>query len=195
VISAPSVPCSAKTSRPSPSPKSEGSESTHRLIRKKLVGPDPSYAATLTYNNPVASSSFTVPAGITRIQITARGADGGLASNTTANPGAGATIVGVYNVTPGDVIRYVVGAAGAGGDFEAGGGGEDNTGAGGVGQATTAGGAGFGSGASPGGTAGTGGFGGGGGNNGGIAAPVGDGGAGGGGINGPGLNVASFGLR
>jgi hypothetical protein len=41
VISAPSVPCSAKTSRPSPPPKSGGSESTHRLIRKKLIGPDP----------------------------------------------------------------------------------------------------------------------------------------------------------
>jgi uncharacterized repeat protein (TIGR01451 family) len=169
-----------------------------------------SCAATQTFTTTATSGTYTVPSGIARIQITARGADGGLASATTNGPGAGATVVSVFNVSAGDVIKFVVGKAGAGGDYEAGGGGgtgvflndvlimvagggggEDNTGAGRGGQATTAGAAG--GTASNGGTAGTGGSGGGGGNNGGAIAPVGDGGGGGGGINSAGGNVNSTG--
>jgi uncharacterized repeat protein (TIGR01451 family) len=170
----------------------------------------PAFAATSTFTNTATSGSYTVPAGVTRVQITARGADGGLASASTNAPGAGASVVGVFNVAPGDVIRFVVGAAGARGDFEAGGGGgtgvfinstlvavagggggEDNTGNGVGGQAGTSGS--VGGTASNTGTAGTGGAGGGGGNNGGVIAPVGDGGGGGGGINSAGGNVASTG--
>jgi hypothetical protein len=168
-------------------------------------------AATLTFSTTGVSGSYTIPAGVTRIQITARGADGGLATaGATYGPGAGATVTSVFTVAPGDVIKYVVGQAGSPGDFESGGGGgtgvflndvlimvagggggEDNTGNGAGGRATTAGSAG--GTAANGGTAGTGGSGGGGGNNGGVIAPVGDGGGGGGGITSAGGNVASTG--
>ena len=169
----------------------------------------PASAFTLTYNTPAASSSFTVPAGVTRLRITLRGADGGELAPIGANrSGQGATVVYTVNVVAGDVVRYVVGASGASGDLESGGGGgtgvfinttlvavagagggADNTGNGGGGQAGTSGSNG---GPLPG-TIGVGGNGGGGGNAGGTAAPVGDGGAGGGGILTAGGNVASAG--
>jgi uncharacterized repeat protein (TIGR01451 family) len=171
----------------------------------------PALGVTQSFTSTASSGSFTVPAGVTRIQITARGADGGLATGSaTSNPGAGANGVAVFNVVPGDVIRFVVGAAGGSGDLEAGGGGgtgvfinttlvmvsgggggEDNTGNGAGGQGTTAGSTG--GTATTGGIGGTGGAGGGGGNNGGVTAPAGDGGGGGGGINSAGGNVASAG--
>ena len=167
-------------------------------------------ATIVNFNTTATSGSYTIPAGVTRIQITARGADGGLATNGGFNPGAGATVTSIFNVTPGDVVRFVVGKAGSPGDFESGGGGgtgvfintalvmvagggggDDNTGNGQGGRATVNGSAGLT--AANGGTAGTAGNGGGGGNNGGIIAPVGDGGGGGGGINSPGGNVATVG--
>jgi hypothetical protein len=183
------------------------------LVFSLLLGAfaDRAVAATQTFNTTGVAGNYTVPAGVTRIQITARGADGGIASSGGANsPGAGATVVSVFTVVPGDVIKFVVGQAGSGGDFESGGGGgtgvflndvlimvagggggEDNTGNGAGGRSTTAGSAG--GTAANGGTAGTGGNGGGGGNNGGVIAPVGDGGGGGGGINSAGGNVNSTG--
>jgi hypothetical protein len=168
-------------------------------------------AGTTTFNTGGTAGSFTVPAGVTRVMVTARGADGGLATaSATSNGGAGATAQGVFTVVPGDIIRYVVGAAGSNGDFESGGGGgtgvfinstlvlvagggggEDNTGNGIGGSNNTAGTPG--GTAANGGTAGTGGAGGGGGNAGGTIAPVGDGGGGGGGINSAGGNVVSTG--
>ena len=168
-------------------------------------------AAVQTFTTTASSGSYTIPPGVTRIQIITRGADGGLATaSATYTPGAGTTITAVFNVTPGDVVRFVVGAKGGNGDLEAGGGGgtgvfinstlvmvsgagggEDNTGNGQGGRATIAGSAGLT--AANGGVGGTAGNGGGGGNNGGLLAPIGDGGGGGGGINGAGGNVASYG--
>jgi uncharacterized repeat protein (TIGR01451 family) len=177
------------------------------LLRMESV---PADAAQSTFSTPATSGSYTVPAGVTRIQIFARGADGGQASVTANGAGAGASITAVFNVVPGDIVRFVVGQKGFDGDYESGGGGgtgvfinttlvmvtgggggEDNTGIGQGGRATTAGSAGLT--AANGGTAGTSGGGGGGGNNGGVIAPVGDGGGGGGGISSAGGNVISVG--
>jgi uncharacterized repeat protein (TIGR01451 family) len=166
-------------------------------------------AATVTFTNTAAAGSYTVPAGVNRITIISRGADGGVATATaTSNGGQGATVTTVIDVAPGDVVRFVVGAAGASGDLESGGGGgtgvfvngvlamvagggggEDNTGNGDGGLAGIDGSAG---GANAG-VAGTGGQGGGGGNANGTAPIAGDGGAGGGGILSAGQTVASAG--
>ncbi len=167
----------------------------------------PSFAATVTFNTGGTAGSYTVPAGITRVEITAKGADGGLVTSATLTqrPGAGATVTYVVNVTPGDIIRFVVGAKGLDGDFEAGGGGgtgvflnttlimvasggggADNTGNGGGGLATIAGGNGL--------TATSGGLGGTGGNGGGAGGGnAGDGSGGGGGINSAGGNANTSG--
>jgi uncharacterized repeat protein (TIGR01451 family) len=168
-------------------------------------------AALQSFTTPATTGTYTIPPGVTRVQLTARGADGGQATGiATYGSGAGAFITSIFNVSPGDTIRYVVGQRGSNGDLESGGGGgtgvfinstlvlvagggggEDNTGNGGGGQAGTTGGAG--TTGTTNGAAGTAGAGGAGGNNGGLTAPVGDGGGGGGGINSAGGNVASVG--
>jgi uncharacterized repeat protein (TIGR01451 family) len=163
------------------------------------------FANTVTFTTTASSGSYTVPIGVTQITIVARGADGGVATASAAfNGGQGATVTAIVDVSPGDVVQFVVGAAGGAGDLESGGGGgtgvfvngvfaivagggggEDNTGNGGGGQAGT-------SGSSSGsfaGAAGTGGNGGGGGGD--IALQ--DGGAGGGGILSAGADVNAFG--
>jgi hypothetical protein len=168
------------------------------------------FAMTTTFNTGGTSGSYTVPAGITRVEITAKGADGGLLTNAaeTERPGEGATVTYVVNVTAGDIIRFVVGAKGANGDFEGGGGGgtgvflnstlimvagggggADNTGNGGGGVSTTTGGAGLTTG--PGGSGGAGGVAGAGGAAG--IGVVGDGSGGGGGILSAGGNVTTSG--
>ncbi len=176
-----------------------------------FLGASPVHAAVQTFSTPATAGSTIVPAGVTRVRITMRGADGGQATGSaTFGSGAGASITAVFNVTPGDTIRYVVGQRGSNGDLESGGGGgtgvfinatlvmvagggggEDNTGDGGGGQAGTAGG--VGTTGTTNGAGGTAGGGGGGGNSGGTVAPIGDGGAGGGGINAAGGNVVSVG--
>jgi uncharacterized repeat protein (TIGR01451 family) len=187
---------------------------THRVcigLLAMLLAHPTAHAALLTFSTPASTSAYIVPAGITRVQITARGADGGQATASTAfGSGAGASITAVFNVTPGDTIRFVVGQRGSNGDLESGGGGgtgvfinstlvmvagggggEDNTGNGSGGQAAIAGG--VGTTGTNNGLGGTAGAGGGGGNGGGVVAPVGDGGGGGGGINSAGGNVTSVG--
>ena len=162
------------------------------------------FATTVTFTTTATSGSYTVPAGVFQITIVARGADGGLATGAANGPGQGATVTTVVNVTPGDTIRFVIGAAGATGDLESGGGGgtgvfvngvlamvagggggEDNTGNGSGGQAGTSGS----SGGPFAGTAGSGGNGGGGGGD----VSLGDGGGGGGGVLSAGGNVNAFG--
>jgi uncharacterized repeat protein (TIGR01451 family) len=170
----------------------------------------PAHAVVVTFNTAASVGTWTVPAGVTRIQIAIRGADGGIGTLAGGNAGgAGANGSVIFNVTPGDTLRYVVGEAGLQGDYEAGGGGgtgvfinntlvlvagggggEDNTGNGIGGSASTStttvnGTAGLT--AANGGSAGVGGNPGGAGNNGGIIAPVGDGGGGGGGVNAAGV--------
>ncbi|MBK6820830.1 MAG: T9SS type A sorting domain-containing protein [Bacteroidetes bacterium] len=75
-----------------------------------------------TFNYTGVIENFTVPAGITSITIDAKGAQGG---NT--NGGRGASIIGTFNVTPGQVLGIVVGGQGVvnncGGPGASGGGG------------------------------------------------------------------------
>ncbi len=70
-----------------------------------------------------SSGSFTVPAGVKSIKITAAGGGGGGAGGTygCAGGGGGACIVGVYfNVTPSQAIPITIGTGGAGGTSSSG---------------------------------------------------------------------------
>ena len=64
------------------------------------------------------SSNFTVPAGITRIKVLIVGAGGGGCYGSGLGygglGGAGGGVVGVLDVTPGEVLSILVGAGGAG---------------------------------------------------------------------------------
>lgn len=159
-------------------------------------------AAVVVNETSLVSGTYTVPSD-GQVTITITGADGG--DGSTTNGGSGATVSGVFDVTAGQIIRYVVGGAGitnggssAGGGGStgvyigtslalvagAGGGGDNSTGAVGLGGNTgTAGDDGTGGGAGAGGTGGSGGDGGPGnsGGGGGINSAGGSNGAGGGG--------------
>lgn len=63
------------------------------------------YAQT-TFNYTGTVQTYTVPAGITNIKIETRGAQGGLGG------GNGAIIIGNFAVTPGDVLKVLVGQQG-----------------------------------------------------------------------------------
>ncbi|MEI6766479.1 MAG: glycine-rich protein [Bacteroidota bacterium] len=56
--------------------------------------------------------SWTVPAQVTKITIEAFGAQGGSGSGGSLTGGKGARMKGDFNVTPGDVIKILVGQAG-----------------------------------------------------------------------------------
>ncbi|KAI9447061.1 hypothetical protein F5148DRAFT_1292477 [Russula earlei] len=60
-------------------------------------------------------STYTVPAGITGLRITAHGADGGFngsGGNNNGNGGSGATLGATFNVQAGDVIHLYIGSVG-----------------------------------------------------------------------------------
>ena len=57
--------------------------------------------------------SFTVPANVTSITITAIGAQGG---NIETTGGFGTSMTGSFTVTPGDTLAILVGGAGTSGD-------------------------------------------------------------------------------
>jgi len=80
---------------------------------------------TFSYTGTI--ETFTVPAGVTSLTITAIGATGGKASAWTPAGGKGASMTGTFSVTPGDVLKVLVGGAGADGivasTFGSGGGG------------------------------------------------------------------------
>jgi hypothetical protein len=71
------------------------------------------------------SGNFTVPAGVTFLDVETVGAGGGggyaASGGAAAGGAAGATVSGPLAVTPGQVIAYVVGAGGAGGVLATGG--------------------------------------------------------------------------
>lgn len=140
----------------------------------------------LTFNYTGSIQTWTAPAGVTSITITAKGAEGGnVPIAGSAAPGKGASMTGTFAVTPGNQYKILVGGHpsgwnnGGGGSFVtdmannplivAGGGGGGSIGYDSPtknGQAGTAGGAaGNSSSASPGGTGGNGGISGGGGSN------------------------------
>ena len=64
----------------------------------------------LTFNYTGSQQSWTVPAGVTKIRVTATGAAGGLGA--LAAPGAGGQTIADINVTPGDTWYFFVGGAG-----------------------------------------------------------------------------------
>ena len=63
-------------------------------------------AAVVVNESSLVSGTYTVPNN-GQVTITISGADGG--SGDTDNGGSGAEISGVFDVTAGQVIRYVVG--------------------------------------------------------------------------------------
>lgn len=69
--------------------------------------------------NIAGTYTFTVPAGITQLYITASGSGGGGGSGSGSNGGGGsagaAIFKALYTVTPGDILTIVVGAGGLGG--------------------------------------------------------------------------------
>jgi hypothetical protein len=71
--------------------------------------------------------SFTVPAGVSQITITATGAGGGSGGNffgpDTLSGGNGASETGTFTVTPGETLAVVTGQGGSGGGTGFGGGG------------------------------------------------------------------------
>lgn len=81
--------------------------------------------ASTTFDYTGALQTFTVPAGITSITITAIGASGG-AYGTNTNGGRGASLTGTFTVIPGEELAVLVGGTGGYGPspiFGAGGGG------------------------------------------------------------------------
>ena len=66
--------------------------------------------------------SWTVPIGVTSVNIIARGADGGNTTNNFAG-GEGATVMAEFSVTAGNVLEVVVGTVGSLGSIGGGGGG------------------------------------------------------------------------
>lgn len=67
--------------------------------------------------------SYTVPAGVTTLNITANGAQGGNQTATPASGGLGAIMFGNFIVTPGHVLNVLVGEQPASGTLTGGGGG------------------------------------------------------------------------
>ena len=64
-------------------------------------------AQTSVFNYTGTAQTYTVPAGVTSISIEAKGAQGG--GSTVASGGRGAILKGDFVVTPGQVIRVLVG--------------------------------------------------------------------------------------
>lgn len=62
---------------------------------------------TYTFTNTI--ENFTVPACVTSITIEARGAQGGYNTSSTTQSGLGAIMVGTFTVTPGQVLKILVG--------------------------------------------------------------------------------------
>jgi len=83
-------------------------------------------ASTYTFNYTGAIQNFTVPAGVSTITLNAYGAEGGTYTTTLASAGItgkGARMQGTFTVTPGQVLRVLVGQKGGTGQYIGGGGG------------------------------------------------------------------------
>lgn len=106
------------------------------LAYYRFTGPE---TETYTYTYTGTPQSFTVPAGVTRVLIEAKGAQGGDGatggnSSTGGAGGLGSSVSGILNVTPGQVLNLFVGGRGgtpAGGYNGGGSGGSVNAGGGG----------------------------------------------------------------
>lgn len=80
-----------------------------------------SFAQTTTFNYTGAIVNYTVPPGVTFINITATGAQGG--NSSSFQGGKGAVISGNFTVTPGQLLKILVGQQNLTGGANAGGGG------------------------------------------------------------------------
>jgi len=80
---------------------------------------------TNTFNYSGAIQTYIVPTGVAKIQITAVGAAGGTGINASfGNGGSGASMQGIFDVTPGQALSVLVGGKGTdGADYVGGGGG------------------------------------------------------------------------
>src|SRR4051812_11513300 len=77
-------------------------------------------AGKTTFSFTGGEQTYTVPAGVTALQVTATGArGGGPVGGTTLLAGRGAVVTGTINVTPGQTLYVEVG--GIGNDFSQGG--------------------------------------------------------------------------
>ncbi len=73
------------------------------------VGTNPCAVTTQTFNYTGAIVNWTVPAGVTSVTIEARGAQGGYNTTSTTQSGLGATMIGTFSVTPGSILKVLVG--------------------------------------------------------------------------------------
>jgi hypothetical protein len=81
-------------------------------------------SGTQTFNYTGTIDNFTVPAGVTSLVIEAKGAQGGTSNGSGTNAGGkGAYIKGTVSVTPGQVLKVLVGGQGSTGSQGGGGGG------------------------------------------------------------------------
>ena len=80
-------------------------------------------AQTTTFSYTGTIQSYTVPAGVTSITITAKGAQGGGETYIGATGGLGAIMTGTFAVTPGQVLEVLVGGQGSSAEYVGGGGG------------------------------------------------------------------------
>ena len=73
------------------------------------VGTNPCAVTSQTFNYTGSIVTWTVPVGVTSIHIVANGAQGGFNTNSTTQSGLGATMEGDFAVTPGAVLKLLVG--------------------------------------------------------------------------------------
>ncbi|MBG8556109.1 T9SS type A sorting domain-containing protein [Hymenobacter sp. BT594] len=69
-----------------------------------------------TFGYTGAPQTYTVPVGVTRLQVVATGGSGGISSSSSATPAPGAVVQAVVPVTAGEVLTVVVGGQGASGN-------------------------------------------------------------------------------
>jgi len=82
-----------------------------------------SSSGTQTFNYTGSITNFTVPAGVTSLVIEAKGAQGGTSDGSSNVGGKGAYIKGTVTVTPGQILKVLVGGQGGTGTSGGGGGG------------------------------------------------------------------------
>jgi hypothetical protein len=82
------------------------------------------YAQTETIDYSGSIVTYVVPPGVGSIELRATGAEGGKGSiGSTGIPGKGARMQGAFSVTPGQVLKVLIGGQGDGGTYHGGGGG------------------------------------------------------------------------
>jgi len=74
------------------------------------VGTDPcSTGGSITFNYTGSIVNWTVPAGVTSARIEVRGAEGGTHASSATTAGLGAIMIGDFALTPGNVLKILVG--------------------------------------------------------------------------------------